>query len=241
MSELVQVFVGWPLAASMAAAVAVQGLRAGRRRVALNEALHEVRRPLQALALAGGYEVPASRGAESPIQLVAAALERLEREINGGFQASSRGSVACRPLLEAAVGRWKARTALAEGSLELRWDAGGALVEGDRWALAQALDNLIVNAIEHGGPSIVVAARVRNGMLRVAVVDSGRRSRPRSRRESPAETIARLSGKRRSGHGLKIVRRIVATHNGRFALRHSERGSLAVLELPLALDDERAA
>ena len=241
MSELVQIFAGWPLAASMAAAIAVRGLQAGRRRVALNEALHEVRRPLQALSLAGGYEVPAPRGAESPIQLAAAALERLDHEINGSFRAPPRGSVSCRPLLEAAVGRWKARVALVEGSLELRWHAGAAAVEGDRWALAQALDNLIVNAIEHGGPSIVVAARVREGMLRIAVADSGRRSRPRARRESPAETIARLSGKRRSGHGLRIVRRIVAAHDGRFALRHSERGSLAVLELPLALDGERAA
>ena len=58
-------------------------------------------------------------------------------------------------------------------SLELRWNAGRAVVNGDRCALAQALDNLIVNAIEHGGPTIVVAARRRNGRLRIAVVRLG--------------------------------------------------------------------
>ena len=41
--------------------------------------------------------------------------------------------------------------ALGGGSLELRWRAGEAAVIGDGAALEQALDNLIVNAIEHGG------------------------------------------------------------------------------------------
>jgi two-component system sensor histidine kinase FlrB len=123
---------------------------------------------------------------------------------------------------------------IAEGSLELRWNAGRALVSGDRSALAQALDNLIVNAIEHGGPTIVVAGRVLEGRLRIAVVDSGRSTRSRSRRSGPAEAIARLSGRRYRGHGLGVVRRVAADHGGRFVLRHSERGSLAALELPLA-------
>jgi signal transduction histidine kinase len=122
---------------------------------------------------------------------------------------------------------------VAEGSLELRWNAGEALVSGDRGALAQALDNLIVNAIEHGGPTIVVAARVVEGRLRLVVVDSGRATRPRSRRNSPAQAIARLSGRHHRGHGLGVVRRVVDDHDGQFALRHSERGSLAAIELPL--------
>jgi signal transduction histidine kinase len=113
-------------------------------------------------------------------------------------------------------------------------NAGEALVSGDRSALAQALDNLIVNAIEHGGPTIVVAGRLLEGRLRIAVVDSGRATRPRSRRNSPARMIASLSGPHHHGHGLGVVRRVAADHDGRFVLRRSERGSLAVLELPLA-------
>src|SRR4249919_2186392 len=49
--ELAEVVAAWPLGATLAAAVAVHGLQVGRRRSALNEALHELRRPLQALAL----------------------------------------------------------------------------------------------------------------------------------------------------------------------------------------------
>jgi two-component system sensor histidine kinase FlrB len=237
MIEPAQIVAGWPLALSMAATVAAQGLRAGRRRSALNEALHEVRRPLQAVALAVGPRPAAPGGSEDPIELAAAALERLDREINGGPLPPAWGRIDARLLVQSAVGRWQARAKLAEGSLELRWNAGRAALSGDRCALAQALDNLIVNAIEHGGPSIVVAARVREGRLRIAVVDSGRASRPRRRRNGPAEVVARLAGRNRHGHGLEVVRRVASAHGGHFALRRAERGSLAVLELPLAEAD----
>jgi signal transduction histidine kinase len=235
MTGLVEALAGWPLAASLAAVATARGLRAGRRRAVLNEALHELRRPLQALALAGAPGPSPSAGAlQSSVELAAAALERLDREINGGAPEPRRELISARPLVESAVARWRARASLGGGSLTLRWEAGDARVEASRPGLAQALDNLIVNAIEHGGPEIAVEARLRRGRLRVAVADSGRAARPRSRRESPAEAIARLSGRRRHGHGLVVVRRVAATHGGRFALRRSERGSLAVLELPLA-------
>jgi two-component system, sensor histidine kinase FlrB len=234
MIALAQIVAGWPLVVSMAAAVAVQGLRNGRRRSALNEALHELRRPLQAVALTSG---PRSEIAEDPIDLAAAALERLDREINGGPLVPAVSTVDARSLVRTAVGRWQARVRLGDGLLELRWNAGAAFVHGDRRALAQALDNLIVNAIEHGGPSIVVSARRRQRRLRIVVVDSGRASRPRSRRGGPAEVLTRLAGRHRRGHGLAVVRRVASAHEGRFVLHGSPHGSTAVLELPLA-DDE---
>jgi signal transduction histidine kinase len=236
-----EIVAGWPLVVSMAAAVAAQGLRAGRRRSSLNEALHELRRPLQAVALASGPRLARSGRGEDPIELAAAALERLDREINGGPAVPAWGAIDARELAESAVERWRARANLADGSLELRWNAGAAVISGDRCALSQALDNLIVNAIEHGGPTIVVAARLREGRLRIAVVDSGRAARPRSRRNNPAEVIARLSGRQRHGHGLGVVRRIASAHGGNFALRRAERGSLAVLELPLGGSEARSA
>jgi signal transduction histidine kinase len=232
--ELAQVAAGWPLGLSLAAAASARGLRVGRRRTALNEALHELRRPLQALALAAPAVAEAGPvGVESSLQMAALALERLEREINGEPPALEPAPILAEPLVSSAVGRWKARAALAGGSLELRWGAGEAIVAADRCGLSQALDNLIVNAIEHGGPAIAVAASRRGGRLRIAVADSGRASRPQSRRESPAELIARLSGRRRHGHGLRVVRRIAAAHGGEFRLRCSERAAEAVLELPL--------
>lgn len=233
MTELVQIVAGWPVVLSMAAAVAAQTLRAGRRRSALNEALHELRRPLQAVALAVGPGPAGTGSDEGPIELATAALERLDREINGGPLAPALGTIDAAALASAAVARWQARVRLADGSLELRWNAGRALIRGDRGALGQALDNLIVNAIEHGGPTIVVAGRLHQGHLRIAVADSGLAARPRSRRHGPARVIVRLSGRHHHGHGLVVVRRVAADHAGRFTLRQAERGSLAVLELPL--------
>jgi signal transduction histidine kinase len=230
--ELAQLIAAWPLGASLAAAVAVQGLRVGRRRTALNEALHELRRPLQALVLSAPSAQIAPTAIQGSVQMAATALERLEREINGEQMVSARVPISARPLLEAAVGRWKTRAA-AGGSVSLRWQAGEAIVDGDRCELAQALDNLIVNAIEHGGPEVVVEARTRPGRLRVSVVDCGRDSRPDLRRESPAELIARLAGRRRRGHGLRVVKRVANAHGGDFRLHCSEQATEAVFELPL--------
>lgn len=235
MTSLAAISAGWPLAASMAALVTAGGLRVGRRRGAVNEALHELRRPLQAIALAAGQGPAALEGIESSVRLAAAALERLDREINGGAPRESRELLAMQPLLESAVRRWQGRANLVDDSLALRWRAGNAAVRGERSHLAQALDNLIVNAIEHGGTSILVDAQVRGDRLRISVEDSGRDSRPRVRRETPAEAIGRLLGRNRHGHGLAVVRRIAAAHDGRFVLRCGERGSLAMLELPLAV------
>jgi signal transduction histidine kinase len=227
---LAEIAAGWPLAASIAAAT-VGGLRAGRRRTALNEALHELRRPLQALALT----TPPGRGVEptleSSLQLAVAALERLEREVNGEAARPRVAPLRARPLLEAAVARWRGRAVRSGGSLELRWEAGEPTLRGDRCALAQALDNLIVNAIEHGGARISVEASGSGGALRIVVCDSGRRAQPA--RGTLAEAIARLAGRRRRGHGLRLVRRTAVAHGGRFELRCAETGTAAALELPL--------
>jgi len=233
--ELAQFVSAWPFGASLALAVALRGRRLGRRRSALNEALHELRRPLQALALSvPAVERVPPEALEGSVRLAATALQRLEREINGGAPVFARAPIPARSLLEAAVERWRARAAITGGSLSLRWGAGAAVVEGDRCELAQALDNLIVNAIEHGGPEVVVEARAQSGRLRVAVVDSGRGSRPASRPVGPADLIARLTGRRRRGHGLRIVGRTAAAHGGDFRLRRTESATAAVLELPLS-------
>jgi signal transduction histidine kinase len=233
MTELAEIVAGWPLALAMAAVAAAQGLRSGRRRIALNLAMHELRRPLQAIALAGAGGVGSPRVLESSVHLAAAALERLDHAVNGGGLRRPAEPLEVRPLLEAAVRRWQARVRLGGGTLKLRWRAGRAVVIGDRIELSQALDNLLVNAIEHGGPAISVDARPHRSNLRIVIADSGRASRNEARRDTPTDVIARLSGRHR-GHGLVVVRQVAEAHDGRFALRRSERGSLALLELPLA-------
>lgn len=237
MIEATQVFGGWLLAALLAVAVVATAVRAWRRRAALNEALHELRRPLQAIALAPALEAGAA--GETPVQLAAAALERLEWEINGGTAAPEVEAFPVGPVLEAAARRWEARAALCGATIEVAAGAGaGARLRGDRVAIAQSLDNLLVNAIEHGGPTIRVDAEPRAGRLRVIVADSGRSPGTGERR---GDGLARVTGGLSRGHGLAVVRRVAAAHRGRFVLSRTEEGTRAVLELPLAADSSRAA
>jgi signal transduction histidine kinase len=230
--DFAQIGAGLPVALSMAAAVAVRGLVAGRRRTVLNEALHELRRPLQALALAS-WGGSAERGAPAgSLQLAAVALERLDREINGEGAARVREAVPVRPLLEGAVGRWAPLATRVGSSVRLDWEEGEATVCGDGWELAQGLDNLIANAIEHGGPEVIVGAELAEGRVLISIADCGRADASRPRLQPMAALRSRLSGRRRHGHGLRVVRRIAAAHGGEFRLgRHG--ASEAILELPL--------
>jgi signal transduction histidine kinase len=235
----------WP-ALGGAGATFAAAVRGGRRRTVLNERLHELRRPLQALALMAPRGGPPDAG-EGPVEMAAAALAALEREINGERDTGATGVVAVRPLLEAARRRWRPQAAMFGAGVALRWDAGEAAVEGNRLELAAALDNLIANALEHGGGRVELAADLAGDRLCLAVVDSGsgagRRAREREaalkgrgarRRRDARGPFGRLNGRARHGHGLRLVRRTAARHGGAFALHKGERGTSAVLELPLA-------
>lgn len=236
---------GWPIALALAAVLARARAREGLRRGALNRALHELRRPLQAIALvsgAAGRSGQARNGAgPGRLELALAALDDLDREINGGEPPIRLRPVACRAWVEGALGRWRVAAGQAGSPIALRWRAGSATVLADSRRLAQALDNLIVNAIEHGGPPIRVEATVVSGRLRIAVLDGGRGAEGEGAGiEAHGEpgrirTLARRWRTRgRRGHGLRVVARIVADHGGRFMLHRGSGGTTAALELPLA-------
>jgi len=206
-----------------------------RRRTALNEAVHELRRPLQALALATAN--PIERPAiEHSVRLAATALERLEREINGEAPVLAPEALAVEPLLEATLSRWRPRAGAVGADLALRLRAGAAVVRADPYAISQALDNLILNAIEHGGPAIRVETARRADRLLISVRDSGRRRRRPPLALDPTRWRERVGAGRR-GHGLRVVRRTVAAHGGGFSLRRWHDGALAAIELPLAERD----
>ncbi|MDQ3725470.1 MAG: hypothetical protein M3335_06230, partial [Actinomycetota bacterium] len=160
--------------------------------------MHELRRPLQVLSLSLPAEADA---AGSSLRMASAALERLEREINGEVLERLPCPFPLRPLIEAAAPRWRAQAALGNRAVQLRWEAGEPWVFGDEVELAQALDNLINNALEHGGGAVRVEVRERDGCLRLAVADSGTGGGSRRRRE--AGPWARIGGRRRHGHGLR--------------------------------------
>lgn len=203
-----------------------------RRRNLVNRALHEARRPLQTIALS----LPAGPGRLTPalpVWQAIRALGEVDRQINGGAADELRPEpIACRLMIEACVRRWQSRARMVGSGIELRWTGPEAIVTGDPGMLSAAIENLIVNAIEHGGPRIVVRVLVVGRRARIEVGDDGRIRRPDGRGRTPAEVLALLRGRKRRGHGLTIVRDAAREHGGSFDLSTDEEGSIATLVLP---------
>jgi signal transduction histidine kinase len=230
---------GWPVALTVAAIGARARVRWARRRGALNVALHELRRPLQALVLnvGAGRNGLSGNGAPGELELAVSALDELDREINGVAAPLRRRPVPARVWVEGSLGRWRAAAGRAGSPVALRWRAGPASVLADPSRLAQALDNLIVNAIEHGGPPIRVDGAVRGNRLRITVADGGAtiaRGAWRGGRSRLRLVVRRWVTRGRRGNGLRAVARIAAEHEGRFMVTRGPHGTVAALELPLA-------
>lgn len=230
--ELAELAAGLPFAASFAMAGGISALREGRRRTALNEAIHELRRPLQAIALS--VSSPAERGQvfESSLQMAAAAIDRLECEINGRPLPELVEVVPFRQLVEAAVERGRSRASFEDRTVSLKWMAGDACLPGDGVELTQVLDNLISNGLDHGSGEVAVEVQRDGRLIRLVVLN---RKRARAARSLPRrrDLRARISGRRRHGHGLRIVRRVAAGNGGSFRLRQRGDRCEALLELPL--------
>lgn len=236
---------GWPVAATLAIAVAGERVRTGRRRNALNGAVHELRRPLQILALAGAAPpvagAPRGRDGATPLELTWFALADLERRINGeAGESFNPRLVRCGELVEEAAERWRAATELGGGSIALRARCAGVLLMADPVRVGQCLDNLIANALEHGGPRVEIETGVTAARVRVSVSGSAPPGSPADRVEVGA-LMARLGGRRRRGHGLRAVSAVAALHGGRLLLVRNGEGTAAVLELPLAGADPAQA
>jgi signal transduction histidine kinase len=115
--------------------------------------------------------------------------------------------------------------------LHLSWRAGSVAYPGDRSRLEQAMDNLIANALEHGGRRVVVEGRRRGGELTISVWDSGA-----GLSRQPNELPRRSRGSAR-GHGLEIARAAIEWHGGRLSSSRREGGG--ALEVHLPVDGEQ--
>jgi signal transduction histidine kinase len=232
--ELAEIAAGLPMAASFALAGGISTLREGRRRTALNEAMHELRRPLQALSLALPKDPKGQAAVDSSLRLAAAALDRLDREINGDIAEIEVDLVPLRSLLEEAVGRWNPRAVAAGGRVRLRWVSDEQWVKGSGIELAQAVDNLIKNAIDHGGGEVTIEGHREGIWLLISIRDRG----GRKSHEGRSLRRSRHGSRSRHGHGLRVVARVARTHGGSFSLRPAESGVEARLRLPLSLPEE---
>lgn len=188
------------------------------------EAEHELRGPLQAIALAldaeaRGTRVPPGAGVGSalPADALRPEIERARvaladlAEARAGRRASVRGETV---RLDRLV--WRAATAsdLAArrvgGGVHLDWSAGPVAIRASHGRLAQALANLLANAVEHGGGVVRVSGRRTERGIRVEVRDSGR------------------------GHGLAVAAKAVRDAGGSLTATRAGSGTAVAIELPLA-------
>ena len=151
-------------------------------------------------------------------------------------------------LLQGCVDAVRPRAEAKGISVTLETDEGIPLVEMDGTRISQVVNNLLENAIIHtpdGGRIAVSAGTSGDGMVRVAVADTGRgipaedldRVFDRFFRADPSR--ARATGG--AGLGLTIAKQLVEVHGGNI---HAERvvpsGARFVFELPVAAPDSPA-
>jgi two-component system sensor histidine kinase CreC len=141
-----------------------------------------------------------------------------------------------------------ARSLAAQRDVTLALAAGDSpRVRGENFLLAQAIGNLVQNALEFAprGGRVEVSVRMGGGQAIVAVEDDGD-GVPEFACERVFERFYSLprpdSGRKSSGLGLSIVREIARLHGGTAALENrAPGGARAVLNLPLVVGSERGA
>jgi signal transduction histidine kinase len=211
------------LLAAVTAVEAGRVIRDARRVRRMNRAMHELRRPLQAMALSLESASPDLAGAEACLDQARGALRELDSVVNGGPRPQPRPVrwAAVADVLDALEHRWRfADVAVERG--------GGAIaIEADQTRLAAALDNLVANALRHGSGVVRVGVRITGNRVRFEVRDGG---------PSPEPAAPKRPADPRHGHGLHVVADVAASHGGELVAARPARdgGTLAAISLPLA-------
>jgi signal transduction histidine kinase len=162
------------------------------------------------------------------------ALLRIARVESGAY----RSAFAAVDLSKIATDVCDLYRALAEDS-ELTFSADiadNAIVYGDRELLAQALTNLLDNAVKYtpAGGRIRVRLTRDERRVRLSVADSGP-GIPAAERERVLARFARLDQARSkpgNGLGLALVRAVALQHDGELKLTSNAPGLVVTLSLP---------
>lgn len=194
-----------------------------RRATRLNRALHELRRPLQSISLSIEGSRPDLSCAGACLEQARGALEELDAAVNrrGLCRATVRTPLAV--LTSSLEDRWRFAGVRVSATM------GGRELDADPLALGAALDNLVANAVEHGGGPVSVRALSSAGAVRFEVHDEGAGDAAGPR--TPADPLRR-------GHGLRVAAEHAASHGGTLIAPASlpGGGTVAALSLPAPPD-----
>jgi len=125
----------------------------------------------------------------------------------------------------------------ADARLEIERPPGPLPLFGHRQLIAQAVSNLIENAIRYGavGGDIRLLASKNSSQVTISVVDRGP-GIPADRRTEALRRFGRLDSSRSeagAGLGLALVRSIAHLHGGELVLDENSPGLIARLQLPV--------
>jgi two-component system sensor histidine kinase CreC len=113
-------------------------------------------------------------------------------------------------------------------------------MKGERFLLAQAVGNLVQNALEFSPPeSVVTVAVARDGTTLLVTIEDSGPGVPVFALDKVFDRFYSLprpdTGRKSSGLGLSIVREIAALHGGEIILENRVSGGVrARLKLPVA-------
>jgi signal transduction histidine kinase len=218
------------LAAGAVALVTWRRARVAGRMKRIAHASHELRGALNAIGLAlGGMDDPAVEALWAQHGRAVLAIDDLDTAHAREQRPSppmSTAPVDLEALVRQSVRSWAA--VHGRWRVVLDWRAGRAIVSGHAARLCQALDNLIANALEHGGGPVTLVGRSAGDSVTVSILDRGRGG---GRALEPARAA---SWRSRRGHGLAIARRAVEDHGGSLRFVRERRGAGVEVRLPLA-------
>ena len=207
-----------------------------RRRELVARACHELRGPLTAVRLGlttmeRRHEAPPERLAALDLELRRAglALDDFAAARSGKRAIDRTEPVEVAELLEEQFESWRAVAGAFDSHVALGALLPGAFVNGDRLRLAQAVSNLVANALEHGRGRVELTARiVGRHHVRIEVIDEG----PGLPAPVPELTHRARGGRGRRGRGLAIAAEIAERHGGRLVAAPTPGGARIGLELP---------
>lgn len=198
---------------------------------------HEIRNPIaavrlraeNALAKSAEHQTAALRSAIAEIGRVDDLLERLLAVTR--LDQLRREPVRLRAWLNERIENFRAQAERA--GVRLNAEAPDATASFDPQNMARALDNLLLNALQHVPPngSVSVRARLEGARCLISVEDTGRgiADEVREKLFEPFATT-RMDG---VGLGLSIAREIVEAHGGTLRAEASANGGARfVIELP---------